>query len=214
MQWPMQKRLARRMGTEEVGGLTLPQLQQIWCPQGDAPVRRLWGDSRHHAEAGLRLRILPRAVCMCFIVHCHCLEKQSCNGYQGSWLTSSWENTFHPVFPWHFCAEQPGWEQVRGHPDYLLSWALQPLWGLRPAWLGTLRCQGKAAAVSQESVSPYCLPTIAPVTPIESRSTAKPGEVGGTPLEKAPAKSPSLLSANILEKCLFVSPSFDFLQTV
>lgn len=84
MQCPMQKRLARRMGTEEVGGLTLPQLQQMWCPQGDAPVRRLWGDSRHHAEAGLRLRILPRAVCMCFIVHCHCLEKQSCNGYQGS----------------------------------------------------------------------------------------------------------------------------------
>lgn len=172
------------------------------------------GDSRHHAEAGLRLRILPRAVCMCFIVHCHCLEKQSCNGYQGSWLTSSWENTFHPVFPWHFCAEQPDWEQVRGHADYLLSWALQPLWGLRPAWLGTLRCQGKAAAVSQESVSPYRLPTIAPVTPIESRSTAKPGEVGGTPLEKVPAKSPSLLSASILEKCLFVSPSFDFLQTV
>lgn len=43
MQCPVQKRLARRMGTEEVGGLTLPQLQQIWCPQGDAPVRRLWG---------------------------------------------------------------------------------------------------------------------------------------------------------------------------
>ena len=82
----MQKRLARRMGMEEVGGLIILQPQQICsrCPPGDALARRLWGNSRHQEDAGLRLKILLRAVCVRFVVHCHCLEKRSCNGYQGS----------------------------------------------------------------------------------------------------------------------------------
>lgn len=47
---------------------------------------------------------------------------------------------------------------------------------VRVARLGTPWCQGKAVAVSQESASPYCCPTIAPLTLTETQSTAKPGE--------------------------------------
>ena len=122
MQCPVQKRLARRMGMEETGD----QSRSV----ADGPLEMpWWGGSRRQEEARLKLRVLPRAVCVHFVAHCHCLEKWPCSEYQGSWLLSSWENTFHPIFPWHFCAEQPSWEQECGHLDYPMSWALHPLWG-------------------------------------------------------------------------------------
>lgn len=77
--------------------------------------------------------------------------------------------------------------------------------------LRTLRCQGKAAAVSQESANPYCLPTIVPVTPIETHSTAKAGEVGMDSSGESPCKITFLVISKHSRKA-FICFSFFLLS--
>lgn len=145
-----------------------------------------WGglaqSSRHPKEAELKLRILPRDVCVHFIVHRCCLEKRSCIGYEGSWFPSSQENTFQPIFSGSFEWNNPASSKSLVTCTTPCPGPCSLSGDMRVARLGTPWWQWEGCCcvtgISESILPPH---NCSCNTERETQSTAKPGkETQGT----------------------------------